>query len=190
MIVIALIAFVGGVVVGILIETRYELTHNGKALLVIRSRKRLARFVPRGGRTWAVLLVTATLVANTAVGFLLLNTRGTVERQAEALRSNVECQGRYNRAQGEALVPRDAAAKGITAAEVDLWTNYLATFQLARKADNAGDMAELERLQVEFAHRIRQYRNQLRGINATRYANPYPDPDLCATLTPTRSVSP
>ena len=179
---VGLAGFAAGVVAGILLRDAFEILSNGKGYLVDSSRS-LARRATRS-RTFGISLVAAALVANLLVGFLQITTRAEVAEQSRELAALSACQERYNRAQGQTLTGRDESASSITAAEIALWSDYLATFELALEADNAGDAARLEELQVRFADRIRAYRDELREINATRTRNPYPDPDLCRRLVP------
>lgn len=172
------VGFVAGVIVGILFRDAFEIARTGKGFLMSTGRRVIL------SRQLGIALVCLALAANALVGFLLISTRADLEENETRDAERLACQERYNRRQGEAIAPRDEAARKITAAEVDLWSDYLETFELAREADSRGDVARLEELQVEFADRIRAYRDDLRGINATRSSFPYPDPDLCRRLVP------
>jgi hypothetical protein len=177
---LASVSFVVGIMVGVLLRDAFEIARTGKGFLMSQARttgRRLRVGRRPSLRTVGIGLIVASLHVNAAVGFLLLGTRARVDNLTS-------CIERYNRENGDARDTRDAVAKSITTAEIVLWEAYVDAFDEAIAADSAGDEETVARLQTEFRDRAARYAKDLRKLNATRYANPYPDPDLCRRLVP------
>lgn len=168
------VTFLCGVIVGVLLRDAFQIVRTGKGFIMPTAR-RLAR-----SRTFLLVLVTAALLVNGLLGFLLIATRAAQEAQTSRYEALVSCVARYNRAQGDALTDRDHAVAEAGDQELDLWDEYARLYQLAKAADTAGDTARLSRLQDAFYHRVLRYVGQLKHLQATRSNNPYPDPDTCA----------
>jgi hypothetical protein len=175
--VVAVASFVAGVVVGHLLRDALEILRTGKGFVVDDCRNALGRVRMPEPRTVGIALVIAVLAVNATVGFLLIATRGQLVDLAD-------CVADHSQDQTESLEARDKVAKDITREESYLWRDYVDAFDEAVAADDAGDQARVEELQLEFRDRLEAYSNDLSDLNDTRDANPYPDPERCRRLVP------
>jgi hypothetical protein len=172
-----LLAFVAGVGVGFLVRDRWETIHNRKDTMRHALTSSAARLL--SSRRLGLTLVTLALLANALLGFLLIATRAAQADDRDRFEELVLCVERYNRTQGDALTSRDSAIRSSADAEIRLWREYVRLFDLAQNADEAGDEAQIERIQVEFYDTVREYVDGLEETREARSENPYPDPDLC-----------
>lgn len=175
----ALVSFVAGVTVGVLLREAWEITRHPEGSSVLRFAQILLllpesfrRITGARSRTVGILLVTIALAANAVLGFLLITTRTAVDDLVTDVSELAGCGERYNRASGEARDERDARAKLATEEEIDLWRDL----EAALSADTGSS--------VPIRDRIRAYRAELQKLQETRVENPYPDPDLCRRLVP------
>lgn len=123
-----------------------------------------------GARRLGIGLVTAALIVNACLGFLLITTRAAQEDQAKDLADLVSCITEYNVAEGKARDERDVATKATTEVEAALWRRL--RIVLTQPASSIEAITDA----------IDEYLISVEELQATRYDNPYPDPESCARL--------
>lgn len=166
-------AFLAGIFVGVSLRAAWDLTHgnaqDGHTDRMAENRdERRETVVTRTVVLPRILvaLLAVAVVANGALGFMLIAQRAALEngdRQRERL---ITCIVDYNTQVGEALDERSARAAANTAAQLRLLED-------ARTSDPAVREAALE-----------AYIKALRESQDSRVENPYPPADLCQENTP------
>lgn len=174
------LAFVSGVLVGVLFADTFRRALMGKGLTMSPEHRPPPRPIsstttPR--RRWRVpfwvvmrVLMFATLIANLIVGLLLIATREDVKVQARELDDLVKCVAEYNRDLGVVLDERQVATTRAARYERDLWRELGQTLR--------NPAATLE----EITGAIDAYVAVLDEQAATRAGAPYPDPDRCRKM--------
>lgn len=94
-------------------------------------------------------------------------------RVSNQLDHTVTCITQYNVHQGEALSSRDSAIKEGTQSEIDLWTKYAHLYAQAKS-----DPSKVPQAQEALSRAIMSHRDALIETQATRFQNPYPNPDV------------
>jgi hypothetical protein len=123
-----------------------------------------------GARRIGIILVTAALAVNACLGFLLITTRAAQQEQAQDLANLVSCITNYNVAEGKARDERDVATRATTEVEAALWRRL--RIVLTQPTSSIGAITAA----------IDEYLISVEELQATRYENPYPDPESCARL--------
>jgi hypothetical protein len=172
---IGAVTFLIGVLVGLLLREAVSvivdhLQRRGNAkgqTMATTDRHTVGRI---GARRIGIILVTAALAVNACLGFLLITTRAAQEEQASQLADLVSCITEYNQDEGKARDERDQATKANTEVEAALWRRLRVVLTLPSSTVQ------------EITAAIDEYLISVEELQATRYENPYPDPDRCARL--------
>lgn len=174
---IGITTFIVGVLVGIALREAYVLAvpEKGSTMATDTPTPTKRRSIPEaarkmGARRIGIGLVTAALAVNACLGFLLITTRAAVEGEANSRTALVTCITEYNVAEGKARDERDEAAKATTEVEAALWRRLRIVLTQPSSSIEAITAA------------IDEYLISVEELQATRYDNPYPDPESCARL--------
>jgi hypothetical protein len=173
---IGITTFLVGVLVGIALREAYVLAVPEKGADMATdtptpTRGRIPETARKvGARRLGIVLVTAALAVNACLGFLLITTRAAQEDQAKDLEDLVSCITDYNVAEGKARDERDEATKATTEVEAALWRRLRIVLTQPSSSIEAITAA------------IDEYLISVEELQATRYDNPYPDPESCARL--------
>lgn len=171
------LALVVGIGIGWLLRGWLIATGHTHVMAAI-PRPRIPASLTRYSKPLGVALVVIALLSNAALGFLLIQQRAVNSEQDRRADATSACNQRYNELDGRA---RDEVASKSTAgtvAAIQLWTRLrdgIRTQQLT--AD-------------QLDGQIGTYLGTLRGVNRSRLANPFPDPDMCSHVEPGDELPP